>query len=312
MDREIRLEAAAPSRSRLSGRSLGLAAGIAAYSTWGIIPLYFKAVAAAPPLEVLSHRVFWSFVLLAALLGRQGRLRELRAALRPGRTLAMLAASTLLIAVNWLVYIWAVVEGRVIEGSLGYFMTPLVNVLLGVAVLREPLERPVGLAVIVAAAGVAYLAVSAGHPPWTSLVLAGSFGSYGLLRKLAPVGATVGLAVETLLLSPPALAYLLWADRAGRLAFRSGGLGLDLLLLLAGPLTAVPLLLFAAAARRLPLTTLSFIQYLSPTLQLLLAVLLFREPLHLARLVAFGCIWTGLALFTLHSLRRSWARPAAR
>jgi chloramphenicol-sensitive protein RarD len=292
----------------MSDKGVGLAAGIAAYASWGIVPLYFKAVAAASPFEVLSHRIVWSLIFLLALLGRQGRLGELRAALRPGRTLTLLAASTTLIAVNWLVYIWAVVEGRVIEGSLGYFITPLVNVVLGVAILAERLERPVALAVGVAAAGVAYLALSAGHAPWTSLVLAGSFGSYGLLRKLAPVGATVGLAVETLLLTPLALAYLLGADAAGHLAFRRTSLGLDLLLVLAGPITAIPLIFFAAAARRLPLSTLGFLQYLSPTLQFLLAVLVWKEPLYAARAVAFGCIWTGLAIFTVHSLRRGRGR----
>jgi chloramphenicol-sensitive protein RarD len=297
------------SRARMSGRSVGLAAGIAAYTSWGVVPVYFKAVSAASPLEVLAHRVVWAFVLLVPLLALQRRLGELRAALRPGRALTMLAASTVLIAVNWLVYIWAVAEGRVLDGSLGYFMTPLLNVVLGVVVLRERLERPVAVAVTVAAAGVVYLAASAGHAPWTSLVLAGSFGSYGLLRKLAPVGAAVGLTVETALLCPVALLYLLWAHGAGRLAFGAANPGLDLLLILAGPVTAVPLIFFAAAARRLPLTTLGFIQYLSPTLQFLLAVLLWKEPLPLARAVAFACIWTGLAIFTVHSARKGWTTP---
>lgn len=293
----------------MSRRTAGLLAGIAAYGSWGVIPIYFKAVSAAPPLELLAHRVVWALVLLVVLLKRQGRLAEFHAALRPGRTLAMLAASTVLIAVNWLVYIWAVVGDRVLEGSLGYFINPLVNVVLGVLVLKEKLERPVMVAVAVAALGVAWLTLSVGHPPWVSLTLAASFGSYGLLRKLAPVGAVVGLAVETLLLLPLALGYLAWAHGRGSLTFLAGDLGLDTLLVLAGPATAIPLLLFTAAARRLPLSTLGFIQYLSPTLQFLLAVFLWGEPLGRERAVAFGCIWAGLLIFTVHSLRRGVAEP---
>jgi chloramphenicol-sensitive protein RarD len=293
----------------LSRRTAGLLAGIGAYGTWGLIPGYFKAVAAAPPLELLAHRVVWALILLLVLLKQQGRLGELREALRPGRTLVMLSASTVLIAINWLVYIWAVVGGRVLEGSLGYFINPLVNVVLGVLVLKEKLEPPVVWAVAMAGLGVARLTLSIGHPPWVSLTLAFSFGSYGLLRKLAPVGAVVGLAVETLLLFPFALGFLVWARESGRLTFLAGDLGLDALLVLAGPLTAIPLLLFTAAARRLPLSTLGFIQYLSPTLQFLLAVFLWGEPLGPERVVAFACIWSGLLIFAVHSLRRGAPEP---
>jgi chloramphenicol-sensitive protein RarD len=293
----------------LSRRTAGLLAGIGAYGTWGLIPGYFKAVAAAPPLELLAHRVVWALILLLVLLKQQGRLGELREALRPGRTLVMLSASTVLIAINWLVYIWAVVGGRVLEGSLGYFINPLVNVVLGVLVLKEKLEPPVVWAVAMAGLGVAWLTLSIGHPPWVSLTLAFSFGSYGLLRKLAPVGAVVGLAVETLLLFPFALGFLVWARESGRLTFLAGDLGLDALLVLAGPLTAIPLLLFTAAARRLPLSTLGFIQYLSPTLQFLLAVFLWGEPLGPERVVAFACIWSGLLIFAVHSFRRGAPEP---
>lgn len=272
------------------------------------MPLYFKAVAAAPPLELLSHRVAWSVLFLLALVARKGQLRGLRSALRPGRTLAMLAAASALIAVNWGVYIWAILAGRVMEGSLGYFINPLVNVGLGLLVLGERLERPVGIAVAVASLGVVWLTVGLGHLPWVSLSLAFSFGAYGLLRKLVPVGALLGLCVETLLLLPFALGYLAWAAANGRLAFASGHLRLDILLVLAGPITAVPLLFFAAAARRLPLSTLGFLQYLSPTLQLVLAVFVFGEPLDGARAGAFAFIWLGLAIFTAYSVRKSWAK----
>jgi chloramphenicol-sensitive protein RarD len=238
-----------------------------------------------------------------------GQLDELRQALRAGRTLALLVATTVLIAVNWLVYIYAVVNGRILEGSLGYFINPLVNVLLGVIVLKERLERPVLAAVLIAAAGVLWLALESGRPPWVSLTLAVTFGLYGLLRKLSHVGALTGLTVETVLLLPPALAYLAWSGAAGGVVFLSGSRLIDVLLVFAGPVTAVPLLWFTGAARRLPLSTLGFLQYLSPTLQFLLAVVLYQEPFSAARGVAFGCIWTALAVFAVHSVRRAAAEP---
>lgn len=288
-------------------RRIGFAYGLAAYGSWGVLPLYFKAVAAAPPLELLAHRVVWAQLLLLALCVRQGLLPELRAALRPGRTLLRLGASTALIAVNWLLYIWAVTGGRVLEASLGYYINPLFSILLGVAVLRERLARPVLLAVMVALAGVCWLTFQLGHPPWLSLSLAISFGLYGLLRKLVPVGALVGLTVETGLLLPFAFAYLAWAANAGRLVFRTQGLGLDVLLFLAGLVTAVPLLFFTGAARRLPLTTIGLLQYLSPTIQFLMAVTLFEEPFSQARGVAFACIWIALAMVAVHGARRARA-----
>jgi chloramphenicol-sensitive protein RarD len=220
-----------------------------------------------------------------------------------------MAASTVLIAVNWLVYIYAVVQGRMLEGSLGYYINPLVNVLLGVVVLGERLERPVQVAVAIAFTGVLWLTVRVGAPPWIALALAASFGLYGLMRKLAPVGALAGLIVETTLLLPLAGGYLAWAVASGRAAFLAGQPTLDLLLLLAGPVTAFPLLCFAAAARRLSLSTLGFVQYLSPTLQFLLAVFLYAEPFDRARAVAFAFIWTALAVFAVHSVRRGAPEP---
>jgi chloramphenicol-sensitive protein RarD len=294
---------------RASRRGRGLAYGLAAYGMWGLIPIYFKVVSAASPLELLAHRVVWAFVLLLFVAGRLKLLPELRAAVRPGRTLALLGASTVLIALNWLVYIWAVVSGRILEGSLGYYVNPLVNVLLGVLVLGERLARPVLVAVGVAGAGVLWLTVTAGRPPWVSLTLALSFGLYGLVRKLVPVGAVAALTVETALLLPFAAGYLLVAGARGVLAFLAGSPVRDLLLLLAGPATAVPLLFFAGAVRRLPLSTLGFLQYLSPTLQFLLAVAVYREPFTAARGVAFACIWAALAIFAVHTLRRGEEEP---
>jgi chloramphenicol-sensitive protein RarD len=287
----------------------GLAYGVAAYTLWGFMPIYIKRVGVAPVLEVLSHRIVWALVLLLALTWRRGELASYRAALRPGRGLLILGASTVGIALNWLVYIWAVVHHRLLDASLGYYVNPLVNVILGVVVLGERLERPVKVSVAIASLGVLWLIVRAGHVPWIALVLAASFGTYGLMRKLAPMGAVIGLAVETTLLLPLAGGYLLWAVASGHAVFLSGNTTLDLLLLLAGPVTAIPLLLFAGAASRLPLSTLGLLQYLSPTVQFLLAVFAYGEPFDAARAVAFGFIWTALAIFGVYSVRRGTPEP---
>jgi chloramphenicol-sensitive protein RarD len=289
----------------------GLLYGVAAYGSWGFMPVYIKAVRAVPILEVLSHRVFWAFLLLLALCWRRGELATIRAALRTPRTLALLAGSTAAIAVNWLAYIWAVANGRVLESSLGYFINPLVNVLFGVAILGERLDRPVRIAVAAAGIGVLWMAVRAGHVPWIALTLATSFGLYGLLRKLAPVGGLAGLTIETGLLSPLAGGFIGWAVANGRSGFLAGDVKTDVLLLMAGPITAVPLLFFAGAARRLPLSTLGFLQYLSPSLQFLLAVFAYREPLDAPRLVAFGFIWTALVIFGVYTARHT-RLPAGR
>ena len=289
----------------------GLLYGIAAYGSWGFMPVYIKAVRAVPILEVLSHRVFWAFLLLLALCWKQGELATIRAAVRTPRTLALLTGSTVAIAVNWLAYIWAVVHGHVLESSLGYFINPLVNVLFGVAILGERLDRPVRIAFAVAGTGVLWMVLRAGHVPWIALTLATSFGLYGLLRKLAPVGGLAGLTIETGLLSPLAGGFIGWVVANGRSGFLAGDLKTDTLLLLAGPITAVPLLFFAGAARRLPLSTLGLLQYLSPSLQFLLAVFAYREPLDPARLVAFAFIWTALVIFAVYTARHT-RLPAGR
>jgi chloramphenicol-sensitive protein RarD len=299
----------APSPEAAHTLRRGLLYGFLAYASWGFMPVYIKAVSAAPVLEVLSHRIVWAFVLLLLICWRRGDLLELASAVRQPRTLGVLAASTTAIAVNWLVYIWAVQNGHVLDSSLGYFINPLVNVLFGVLLLRERLDRTVRVAFAIAGLGVLWLAVRGGHVPWIALALATSFGSYGLLRKLAPVGALVGLTIETGLLTPIAGGYLVWAAAGGRAAIFAGSAWLDALLLFAGPVTAIPLLFFAGAARRLPLSTLGFLQYVSPTLQFLLAVLAYREPLDGPRLVAFALIWTALAIFAVHTGRNA-RRPA--
>jgi chloramphenicol-sensitive protein RarD len=278
-------------------RRRGLLFGLGAYGWWGVFPLYLKLLLGVPAVEILCHRVLWGQFFLLALVWKSGRLGEVRAAFRPSRSLALLGLTTLLIGANWLIYIWAIVSGRVIESSLGYYINPLVNVLLGVAVLRERLDRPALAAVGIATLSVSWLAWRTGAPPWLALGLALTFGLYGLLRKQVAVGALAGLTVETTLLLPLVGGYLLWIGAAGRGAFLSGRPGLDLLLVFAGPVTAVPLLLFTGAVRRLPLSTIGFLQYLSPSLQFLLAVTVFGEPLGTDRLAAFACIWVALLLY---------------
>jgi chloramphenicol-sensitive protein RarD len=282
----------------------GLAVGAAAYGIWGFVPIYFKALASVGAVEILAHRITWGFVFLLVVLHLQKQSAELLLALRSRRSLGVLALSAAAIAINWLVYIWAVVTGRILDASLGYFINPLVNVLLGVLVFKEPLATSSKVAVGLAGAGVAWLTFQGGQLPWISLVLATSFGCYGMLRKMTPIGAVAGICVESLLLFPLAFGYLVWSHQAGTLAFLAGAPTRDALLLLSGPLTAIPLLLFAAAARRLPLSTLGFLQYLSPSIQFLIAVFVYGEPFASARAVAFVLIWTGLAIFMAHSLRR--------
>jgi len=287
----------------------GVAYGLAAYAWWGLVPIYFKAVVFVGALEVLAHRVVWSVVLLSLLMLFQRRWRAALEVLRSPRTALTLAGTTVLIASNWFVFIWAVGHDRVLESSLGYFINPLVNVLLGFVFLGERLTRWQSASVLLAGAGVAYLTLSYGRFPWIALVLAGSFGVYGLLRKTAPVGSLVGLTVETSLLCPLALGYLVWLRARGDAAFGAGSVGVDVLLALAGVVTAVPLLWFASAARRLRLATVGFLQYLAPTGHFLLAVLTFGEPFTRTHLVSFACIWTALAVYSIDTARGPTRQP---
>lgn len=277
----------------------GLLLGIAAYAIWGLLPLYLRLLHGVPAAQVLAHRVVWSLVLLFGVVLVTRRLRGIVAAAR-GRTLLLLCASAALIAVNWLVYIWSVQNGHVLEASLGYFINPLVNVALGMAVLGERIGRVQIVAVAVAAIGVLALAVSGGGALWISLTLAFSFGLYGLIRKVAAIDALGGLTVETALLLGPAIAVLLASGDGvfGR------GTTLDLLLVLAGAVTAAPLLMFAAAARRLRYATLGLLQYIAPTLQFVEAVVIFREPLRPVHIVTFTLIWIGCALYAIGSRAR--------
>lgn len=276
----------------------GIAQASLAYACWGLFPLYFKALQAVPPLELLAHRVAWSLVFVGALLAWQRRWAWLGPALRDGAVLRSFGASALLIAANWFLYIWAVVNDRIVESSLGYFINPLVNVLLAALVLHERLRRGQWAAVALAAAGVAWLTWQAGAPPWIALALACSFAGYGLLRKTAPLGALEGLAMETLILGPLAVAVLTALAWQGSARFVDAGLGTQALLLAAGPITAIPLLLFAAGARRIPFALLGLLQYIGPTLQLLVGVWVFGEPFGASQAVGFALIWAALALYS--------------
>jgi chloramphenicol-sensitive protein RarD len=286
-----------------AGYRKGLAYGLAAFGMWGLVPLYFKAVASVPALEVLAHRIVWSVIILVPLVLWQRQWPDVRRVLREPRELGVLALTTLLIAINWFLFIWAVANDRVLEASLGYFINPLVNVVLGLVFLGERLSRPAKAAVVLAGVGVAVQVVMVGALPWIALALAFSFGLYGLLRKTAPVGSVVGLTVETTFLMPLAVGYLFWARHTGGLYLGTGDPTLDVLLVLAGVITALPLLCFTRAARLLPLSTMGFLQYLAPTGHFLLAVLVYSEPLTAAQMATFGFIWLALVIFTVDQTR---------
>lgn len=281
----------------------GLLYALAAFTVWGLFPLYFRQLSALAPVEVVLHRSAWS---LATVLGLMIWLRP-RSALRElfsdRRRVGWFLLSAWLLAFNWLIYVMAVQWGRLVEASLGFFINPLINVLLGVLVLRERLRALQWLAVALAAVGVAWLAWQGGKPPWIALGLSLSFAAYGLIRKTASLGALEGLALESLLLAPVVLPLLAWLAFSPGGAFVQGDASLIGWVLLAGPLTAVPLLLFAAGARRLPLTTLGLVQYLSPTLTLLLGVWAFGEDFDRTRQIGFALIWAALAIYTFEALR---------
>ncbi len=286
----------------MPSRTRGVLYALLAYTTWGLFPIYFKALPDVPADQVLAHRILWSVALLAVAVPLLGRLRTVREACRP-----IILLSAVLIAANWGVYIWAVQSGRVLEASLGYFVNPLVSVLLGVVFLRERLRRGQILAIGLAAIGVVALVVRLRALPWLPLTLALTFGLYGLVRKHAGVDAVGGLLVEASVLSLPALGWLLFCASRGTGAFGARP-STTALLVAAGPVTAVPLVWFAMGVRRLPLSMVGILQYVTPTLQFLLAVALYREPFGRAHALAFGFIWTALALYTWDSLQAN--RPA--
>lgn len=283
----------------------GVLYAVIAYGMWGFFPLYFRAISQVPPLQILAHRVIWSFVFLAVVVSVMRDWGRLRATLNRRVLLTYLAAS-LLLGVNWFVFIWAVNSGYVVESSLGYFINPLVNVLLGTIFLRERLKPVLWLPIGLAAVGVLYLTVSYGRLPWIALALALSFGLYGLVKKLAPLNALHGLSLETVMLFVPAVAYLLVMEKAGTGSFGHMSIGMDLAVAFSGVLTALPLLFFAEAAHMIPLTTMGLIQYISPTFQFLTGVVIYHEPFTQARVIGFSIIWAALILYSASNLFERW------
>lgn len=288
-------------------RRTGVLLSIGAYTLWGAFPIYFKLLH-APPLEVLAHRVVWSALSLTAVLAAQRRVRALYASLTRRVVLGSLFSGGLL-AVNWFIYIWAVSKERVVDASLGYFITPLVSVLIAVLFFGEALRLGQRLAIVTAALGVVWLTVQFGQLPWVGLSLAFSFGTYGALRKSGVLGALEGLLLEQLLMLPFALGYLAWLSAHAQLEFGSGSTGQAALLALTGPLSSVPLVLFAAGARKIPFSLVGVLQYISPTLQLLCGVLIWHEPFNEVRLVGYAMIWLALVIY---SLEGAWAAKLRR
>ena len=279
-----------------------------AFLCWGLFPIYFHALGDVPPMQILAHRMLWSlgFLLIVLVLRRQWKWLNV---VRQPRVFFSFVLSAVLLSANWLVYIWSVTNHHVIEASLGYFINPLVNIMLGYLILKERLRTVQWVAIAIAALGVAWLTWQTGTVPWIALFLAFSFGSYGLLRKTAALGALEGLSFETIVLFPLAAAYVIWLTVNGQNVFiNTDSDTTRVLLVMAGPLTAIPLLLFASGARRIPLSILGLLQYLSPTLQFLLGVWLFKEAFTADRLVGFALIWSALILFAGEGLLR---RPPA-
>ncbi|MBK9035904.1 MAG: EamA family transporter RarD [Myxococcales bacterium] len=301
-------DAAAAARDR----RLGLGLGVAAYAAWGVVPLFWRELRSIPALEILAHRAVWGLGAFALLTLATGQGAGLRTVARQPRALATLAGSGALLAANWGLFIWATLNGHLLQASLGYFINPLVSVALGVGVLRERLAPLTVIAITVAAIGVGWLTIVGGRVPWIALALATSFGIYGLVRKVIAVPALVGSTIETAMIAPIGAAYLIYLAARG-----GGGLGhvdgaTHALLIATGFVTAVPLAWFTAAARRLPLSTVGLLQYLAPTGQLIMAVAVFHEPLSRTKLTAFGFIWVALAVFTIELVRprRRPPRPA--
>ena len=283
-------------------KNKGVLFALAAYILWGFFPLYFKAIQQVSALQILAHRIAWGFVFTLAVVLVLRQWKEFRASIFNRRTFLIYAGASVVLGINWFTYVWAVITNHVVESSLGYFINPIVSVLLGVIFLRERLRTFQWVAISMVTAGVVYLTITFGQLPWISLVLAVTFGFYGLLKKIAPLGALHGITLETAVLTIPSLVYLLIVNANGTGTFGHSTPLLDFLLVLSGPVTAIPLLLFATGARRIPLTTIGLLQYIAPTLQFLLGVLVFHEPFDQTRLIGFMIIWLALVLFSVENL----------
>ena len=289
----------------------GYAAAITAFGIWGLFPLYLIGLAHVPAMELTAHRIAWSCVFVLGWLAVTGELHCIREAFTRQGVLIRLVGSAFFVSVNWVGFAWAVNHHRVLEVSLAYFMGPLLNVLLGVFVLRERLDMVQWIAVAFAAAGVAYLTFVAGQPPWIALMVGSSFAFYGLIRKTVNIGALPGLAVETILLAPFAVAYLVWCELQGEAAFAHAGTLVNALLVFSGVITSVPLVLFSFGARQVPYSTIGVLQFLAPSLQLVGGLVVFHESLQSARAAGFVLIWIGLFIYAVNALWRGrLPRPA--
>jgi chloramphenicol-sensitive protein RarD len=278
---------------------------VGAYVTWGLFPIYWKWLQHISALQLIGHRVVWSCLMLLAIIALSRQWKAFRSSFSDRRALAIYAFAGVLIAINWTIYVWAVNSNFIVETSLGYFINPLVNILLGILVLGERLRLGQWAAIGLAAAGVLYLTLAYGSLPWISLALACTFGLYGLMKKMAPLGAVHGLALETSILLIPALVYLFIEHSNGRGAFVHGGAVTDLLIIGAGPVTTIPLLFFAGATRRVPLSMIGLFQYIAPTMQFLIGVFLFHEPFTRSRLIGFALVWLALLLSAVEGVIHS-------
>jgi chloramphenicol-sensitive protein RarD len=281
--------------------SKGVLNGIAAYAMWGFFPIYWKLLQNVPALQVIGHRIGWSFVLLTAYILLTGKWRDFRSAAFKPKTFGSYSVAAVLLSFNWLIYVWGVNAGFIVETSLGYFINPLLSVLLGVVFLRERLRPLQWIPVGLATAGVVYLTVVYGRPPWIALSLAFTFGFYGFVKKLSPLGSLYGLTLETGIVFPAALIYIVFIAFNGSGAFLQNGSTTDLLLIGAGAVTTIPLLLFASAAKQIPLTIVGLLQYIAPTLQFLIGVFIYREPFDLSHLIGFSIVWVALIIFAAES-----------
>jgi len=279
----------------------GILNGIAAYTMWGVFPIYWKLLHGVPALQVIGHRISWSFVLLILFVLLTKQWRNFRSAALTGKTIAIYSVAGVLLTINWLIYVWGVNAGFIVETSLGYFINPLLSVLLGVIFLHERLRPAQWIPVVLATAGVTYLTVAYGRLPWIALSLAFSFGFYGFVKKLAPLGSLYGLTLETGIVFPIAVIYLVFVNGNGTAAFLHESSLTDMLLIGAGVVTTIPLLMFASAARQIPLTVVGLLQYIAPTMQFLIGVFLYREPFDHAHLIGFGIVWIALLIFWIEN-----------
>lgn len=279
----------------------GLLYAFAAYAWWGFFPLYWKLLKSVPALQLIGHRIIWSFISLITVILILKQWKSFRDSIFVFKTFRIYLLAAVLIGLNWFLYVWAVNAGYIVETSLGYFINPLISVLLGVLFFREKLKLWQWIPILLAASGVLYMTISIGQLPWIALILAFSFGFYGMIKKIAPLSSLQGLTLETVILLIPALVYLIYSENTGEGAFLHQGLFTDFLIVLAGIITTIPLLLFASAAKRIPLSYIGILQYIAPTIQFLLGVLVFKESFSVNQFIGYSAVWIALIIFGLNS-----------